>query len=200
MHSSASCASCIAGAAKKHSFVATSGTPKRSASEISPGSTARSTGRPCRCSSTASRSPNASRMRPSSAAASGSRPSASNRANGPRVPPVSSISPSARPATTSKSSCGAAGSLVRNPAEDRRCRLASPASFCASSTTGSAPPARVRLIWQPMIGCTPRPTQYCENSSAPNRLAVSVMATAGMPESRARAAIFSGFIAPSLSE
>ncbi len=143
MHSSASCASCIAGVAKKHSLVATSGRLRASASAISPPSTARSTASPCRCSSTATRPPNASSIRASMAAASASRPSASSRASGPRVPPVSSIIPSACAATVSNTSCGSAGSDVRNPAEDRRCRLASPASVCASSTTG-APIARER--------------------------------------------------------
>ncbi len=41
---------------------------------------------------------------------------------------------------------------------------------------------------------------YWENSSAPNRLPVSVMATAGIALAFARAAILSGRIAPSLSE
>ena len=51
-----------------------------------------------------------------------------------------------------------------------------------------------------MIGCTPLATQAWENSSAPNRLAVSVIATAGIALSAARAASLSGLIAPSLSE
>ena len=34
--------------------------------------------------------------------------------------------------------------------------------------------------WQPMIGWMPLPAQYWQNSRAPNRLPVSVMATAGM--------------------
>ncbi len=55
MHSSASCASCIAGVAKKHSWVATSGRPSSSASPIIPGSIARSIGSPCRWISTATR-------------------------------------------------------------------------------------------------------------------------------------------------
>ena len=55
-------------------------------------------------------------------------------------------------------------------------------------------------IWQPMIGCTPLPTQAWLNSSAPNRLPLSAIATAGMPVRRASAAILSGLIAPSLSE
>jgi hypothetical protein len=42
--------------------------------------------------------------------------------------------------------------------------------------------------------------QEALNSSAPNRLAVSVIATAGIAASRASAAIFSALIAPSLSE
>jgi hypothetical protein len=48
-----------------------------------------------------------------------------------------------------------------------------------------------------MIGCTPLPAQACENSNAPNRFAVSVSATAGMPASRARAASLSALMAPS---
>ena len=51
-----------------------------------------------------------------------------------------------------------------------------------------------------MIGCTPLPAQAWENSSAPNRLPESAMATAGMAASRARAAILSALMAPSLSE
>ena len=59
---------------------------------------------------------------------------------------------------------------------------------------------RVRASWQPMIGWMPLPTQYWLNSSAPNRLPVSVMATAGICASRARAGSLSTLIAPSLSE
>ncbi len=44
------------------------------------------------------------------------------------------------------------------------------------------------------------PAQYWENSSAPNRLPVSVIAAAGMFCDFAMAAILSGRIAPSLSE
>ncbi len=51
-----------------------------------------------------------------------------------------------------------------------------------------------------MMGCTPSWTQYWLNSSAPNRLPVSVMATAGIPASRASVAILSALMAPSLNE
>ena len=59
---------------------------------------------------------------------------------------------------------------------------------------------RASAIWQPMIGWMPLAVQAWLNSSAPNRLPVSVMATAGIAASRARAAIFSALMAPSLSE
>ena len=79
-----------------------------------------------------------------------------------------------------------------------------PVASCASSTTGSGGrrglSVRASAIWQPMIGWMPLPVQYWENSSAPNRLPVSVIAAAGMPASLARAAILSGRMAPSLSE
>ena len=51
-----------------------------------------------------------------------------------------------------------------------------------------------------MIGCTPSFAQAWLNSSAPNRLALSVIATAGIPASRAIDAILSALIAPSLNE
>ncbi len=90
------------------------------------------------------------------------------------------------------------------PAEDSRCRFAIPSAFCASSTIGSGGrfgfSVRNRLIWQPMIGCTPLPLQYWLNSSAPNRLPVSVIATAGIPAACASPAILSTLMAPSLSE
>ena len=79
-----------------------------------------------------------------------------------------------------------------------------PVASCASSTTGSGGKRRLSLrampIWQPMIGWMPLPAQYCENSSAPNKLPVSVMAAAGIPASFASATILSGRMAPSLSE
>ena len=79
-----------------------------------------------------------------------------------------------------------------------------PAASWASSTTGSGGrrglSVRARAIWQPMIGWMPLAAQYCENSSAPNRLPVSVIAAAGMPASFANATIWSGRMAPSLSE
>ena len=59
---------------------------------------------------------------------------------------------------------------------------------------------RASAIWQPMIGWMPLAAQAWLNSSAPNRLAVSVIATAGMFASCARAGIFSALMAPSLSE
>ncbi len=144
MHSSASCASCMAGVAKKHSLVATSGSPAPSASAIRPGSTARSSASPCRCNSTTARSPNASAIAASIASASACRPSASSRPSGPRVPPVSRISPAAWSSTVRSGSCGSAGSDCVKPSEDRRCRLARPAASCASSTTGSG--ARSGLV------------------------------------------------------
>ena len=51
-----------------------------------------------------------------------------------------------------------------------------------------------------MIGWMPLAAQAWLNSSAPNRLPVSVMATAGIWASRARAGSFSALMAPSLSE
>ncbi len=51
-----------------------------------------------------------------------------------------------------------------------------------------------------MIGWMPFATQAWLNSSAPNRLAVSVIATAGMSAWRASAGILSALMAPSLSE
>ena len=88
--------------------------------------------------------------------------------------------------------------------EDRRCRLANPAVFLASSTTRSGGSiglsSRVSAIWQPMIGWTPLAVQAWLNSSAPNRFAVSVIATAGIDASRASEAILSALMAPSLSE
>ena len=51
-----------------------------------------------------------------------------------------------------------------------------------------------------MIGWIPLAAQAWLNSSAPNRLAVSVIATAGMFASSASAGILSALIAPSLSE
>ena len=205
MHSSASCASCIEGSAKKHSLVATSGRPSWSASAIIPGSIARSAGMPKRCSSISVRSPNASFIAASRRSASSCWPSASSRPIGPRRPPVSSTSPPAWPNRVSSEMHGSAGSLRRKPSDDSRCRLSRPWPSRASSTTGSVGepglPARAASeIWQPMIGCTPLPAQYCENSSAPNRLPVSVIATAGICAARASAAISETRIAPWLSE
>ena len=204
MHSRASCASCIFGAAKKHSLVATSGRPSSSARPIRPGSMAASSARPCRCSSIMQRPGNASAMRDSSASASGRRPSANIRAMGPRVPPVSSTKPSAWDSSTSSGNCGSVGSPCMKPIEDRRCRLARPTASCASTTTGSgarrAFSTRTRDIWHPMMGCTPLLAQAWLNSSAPNRLPLSAMATAGILASCARAAILSALIAPSDSE
>ena len=75
---------------------------------------------------------------------------------------------------------------------------------CASSTIGSGGrrglSPRLSAIWQPMIGWMPLAAQAWLNSSAPNRLAVSVIATAGMFASSAKAGILSALIAPSLSE
>ena len=212
MHNSASCASCIDRVAKKHSLVATSGNRSSSANEISAGSTAFSIANPCRCSSIMQRPGNASAICASSASASGLRPSASSRAIGPRIPPVSRISPDACCRIRSSPNCGRAGSDSMNPYDDSACRLASPTASWASSTTGSGtsavPPGtrdpalsvRARLIWHPTMGCTPLPTQYWLNSSAPNRLPLSAIATAGCLSARASAAMSPGLIAPSLSE
>ena len=51
-----------------------------------------------------------------------------------------------------------------------------------------------------MIGWMPLAVQDWLNSRAPNRLPVSVIATAGIAASFARAAILSALMAPSLSE
>jgi hypothetical protein len=53
---------------------------------------------------------------------------------------------------------------------------------------------------QPTIGCTPSPLVATENSRAPNRLARSVSATAGIPGGLAMPPILSALIAPSSSE
>jgi hypothetical protein len=52
---------------------------------------------------------------------------------------------------------------------------------------------------QPTIGCTPSPLVATENSRAPNRLARSAIATAGMP-GLGQAPILSALMAPSSSE
>ncbi len=85
-------------------------------------------------------------------------------------------------------SCGfRVGSVSRKPSDDRRWRLAMPVASWASSTSGSGGRRGVvagcrsdSAIWQPMMGWMPLPAQYCENSRAPNRLPVSVIAAAGM--------------------
>ena len=157
MQSRASCASYIAGLAKKQSLVATNGMPRASASPIRPGSIAASNFRPWRCSSITVWLGNASAMRASSASAASFWPSASSRAMGPKVPPVSRNNPSACAARTSNESCARrVGSDSRNPSDERRCRLARPAALRASSAMGSGLrrelSSRVNMIWQPMIG------------------------------------------------
>ena len=57
-----------------------------------------------------------------------------------------------------------------------------------------APPASA--ISQPMIGCTPASAQAVANSSAPNRLPVSVIATAGIARARQRSTSSLTLIAP----
>ena len=61
-------------------------------------------------------------------------------------------------------------------------------------------PGRESSTCHPRIGCTPACVQASLNSSAPNRLPESVIATAGIAARAASEAIFSVFIAPSLSE
>ena len=146
---------------------------------------AASTGRLWRWSSWMVRPANASPIASSRRSASAFWPSASRRPIGPVVPPVSSSRPAACSAMRSNGSCGfRVGSVSRKPNDDRRWRLAMPAASWASSTSGSGGrrglSVRASAIWQPMIGWMPLPAQYCENSSAPNRLPVSVMAAAGM--------------------
>ena len=51
-----------------------------------------------------------------------------------------------------------------------------------------------------MIGCTPSSFSEEENSSAPNRLARSAMATAGIPARAASPPMSPALIAPSSSE
>ena len=51
-----------------------------------------------------------------------------------------------------------------------------------------------------MIGCTPLLASFSENSSAPNRLFVSVIASAGMASAWASLASVSTVSAPSRSE
>ena len=60
--------------------------------------------------------------------------------------------------------------------------------------------ARVTASWQPMIGCSPALAQAPANSSAPNRLPVSVIATAGIRAARLRATISGILSAPSSNE
>ena len=68
---------------------------------------------------------------------------------------------------------------------------------CRSARPGSSVAVRLRNSWQPMMGWMPLPVQAWANSSAPNRFAESVSATAGMPAALARAGSFSALIAPS---
>ncbi len=212
MHSSASCASCISGFAKYTSLAATMGSCARCASASSPASMAGSCGRPWRCSSTASRSGKASRSASRMRAAASRRPSPISRATGPSVPPVSRNSPWACWRSRSSVMAGRPeGSSRRKPCEESRWRLSSPAASMASATSGSggwraasgrsgSASARVRNSRQPMMGWMPFFAQASANSSAPNMLALSVSATAGIPLSSASAASFSALMAPSLSE
>ena len=92
------------------------------------------------------------------------------------------------------------GSRARTGAAGWRAR-SRPAPAARPGRAAGADCRRARsAIWQPMIGWMPLAAQAWLNSSAPNRLAVSVIATAGIAPSRARAAILSALMAPSLSE
>ena len=135
---------------------------------------------PRRCGRGTPRPAGAAAVRPR---ASGPRPAGG--AIGPVVPPVSRSRPAACSAMRSNASCGFRPGRSRGSrCDDRRWRLARPVASCASSTTGSGGrrglSARASAIWQPMIGWMPLPAQSWLNSSAPNRLPVSVIATAGM--------------------
>ena len=66
--------------------------------------------------------------------------------------------------------------------------------------SGGPSPIPVTGRAQPTIGCTPASLVATENSSAPNRLARSVSATAGMPAPRASLPRASALMAPSSSE
>ncbi len=205
MQSSASCASNMPGSAKWQSLVATSGRPRRSARATCAALMRSSSGRRWRWSSTASRSPNASLSVAARRSASASCPSPRSRASGPLAPPVSRISPSAWSKRRERGICGGrGGSASRKPREERICRLRSPAASWARATMGSGGRSglsgRARESWQPMIGWIPALAQVWENSRAPKRLLVSVIATAGIFALRASSAIFATLIAPSLSE
>ena len=182
------------------------------ASASKAGSSRASESCPWRLSSTANRSGKASLSCARSFSAAGFCPSSNRREIGPSVPPVRRKSPSACAASWSSSTAGLPeASSRKKPSDDRRCRLSSPLGVSASATSGSgcrrcasglsaSVLARESPNWQPMIGCTPFFAQASANSKAPNRLPVSVSASAGMPSATASAASFSTLIAPSESE
>ena len=80
----------------------------------------------------------------------------------------------ARRARRAASGCGSRPRSARAARSARaRCALAP-----AQKAAGASPKSTV--ICAPMIGCTPILASFSENSSAPNRLLVSVIASAGI--------------------
>ena len=75
-------------------------------------------------------------------------------------------------------------------------------AFAASTRRAGdgARSAKSTVICAPMIGCTPDFASFSENSSAPKRLLVSVIASAGMESALARWAKASMASAPSRKE
>ena len=78
-------------------------------------------------------------------------------------------------------------------------RRAPCAAFLAAGTI-EAPSPKSSVICRPTIGCTPSLASFSENSKAPNRLLLSVIAKAGILSATANLASLAMFIAPSRSE
>ena len=90
------------------------------------------------------------------------------------------------------------GSRPRSGRGARSARAPCAARQGASEAAGASPKSTVACA--PMIGCTPALASFSENSSAPNRLLVSVMASAGIASALASLASVSIVSAPSRSE
>ncbi len=148
-------------------------------------------------------------MAASAAAPSLALPLANSGFTGPSGPPDSRISPSARAATSAQGTTGSPSpSLSRYAREESAIRFNQPAVFWARSTTvgaraqrsaGPSPMPETGRV-QPMIGWTPASFRYWENSSAPNRLARSAMAAAGISALAASLPMSPALIAPSSRE
>ena len=206
MQSRASCASYIDGLANRQSLVATSGMPAASASAMSPGSMARSTGRPWRCSSIAMRSAKAacrSREQALGLGALAFREQARDRTL--RCRRSAGSGRHARSQIRASGSCGlqpgrSPGSPPRTGAAGwRNPRRPWPAAR-PGRAAGADCRARVTDTWQPMIGCTPGRRRPGRIRARRTGCRCRRWPTAGMAASRARAAILSALIAPSLSE